>query len=58
MARIFPGLLKLRRNSGKIKFNIEIIFWTVVMAKIYISSTYVDLKKEREAAAKVVAPKY
>jgi formylglycine-generating enzyme required for sulfatase activity/predicted Ser/Thr protein kinase len=26
----------------------------VVMAKIYISSTYVDLKKEREAAAKAI----
>jgi hypothetical protein len=33
---------------------LKLFFWTVVMAIIYISSTYVDLKKERETAAKAV----
>jgi formylglycine-generating enzyme required for sulfatase activity/predicted Ser/Thr protein kinase len=33
---------------------LKLFFWMVVMAKIYISSTYDDLKKEREAAAKAI----
>jgi hypothetical protein len=43
--------LKFQRISCKISlavFFIEFVFWTVEMAKIYISSTYEDLKKERE----------
>jgi hypothetical protein len=33
---------------------LKLFSWTVVMARIYISSTYADLKKEREAAAQSV----